>query len=222
MNTAAALRYHLFIYRREHFWLPLGLWSLFALMVVLMRGEGKAGDVGVSFLGFVLPLVVGILAAPAIVDDPALELQLAAPRRSWLILVERLVVLLAIAAAAALAYQVLLLAVGIDVSYLGDVAKRQLVWLLPSLTLAVLASAAALASAHATGGAMFAGAVWISHLIFRDWFLASPWARYPFLFMGALQPDSPDLVANCVCLLAIAAMLLVMASALLKKGERYL
>ena len=91
MNATAPLRYHLRIYRREHLALPAGLWALFAIMVAFMVSDGgRAYEMANAFLGFVLPLMAGILAASAIVDDTALELQLAAPRAPWRTLVERL------------------------------------------------------------------------------------------------------------------------------------
>jgi hypothetical protein len=99
------MRYELKILRREQMWMPAGLWTLFVLMVWLMRHDMRGHEVATVFLGAILPLLAGILAAPVVVEDPALELQFAAPRPSWQILVERLAAILAIAAAAALLFQ---------------------------------------------------------------------------------------------------------------------
>lgn len=217
------LSYHLRIYRAEQLWLPAGLWALFALMVAFMlRDSGRAYEMANSFLGFVLPLLAGILAASAIVDDPALELQLAAPRPPWRILLERLALLLGIVGVAAVAYQVYLVALGIDIGHLGHLVARQLVWLVPSLALMGLSSLAALGFVEGTAGALLVGVIWVMQLALRGWFMASRWARYLFLFRGALQPASPDLLANRLCLVGIALALLAGAGTLLKREERYL
>ena len=217
------LRYHLRIYRREHLGLPAGLWVLFAIMVAFMADDpARAAEVGGVWLGMVLPLLAGILAAWALVDDPALELQLAAPRAPWRLLLERLGLILGIVAAGALAFQVYLWAVGVDVSPLGSPAARQLVWLVPSVALMGLSSAVALGSAQGTGGALAAGGVWLGELLLRSWFAASPWARYLFLFLGVTGPASPHLAANRLCLAALAAALTWAASSMLKETERYL
>jgi hypothetical protein len=217
------LLYHLRIYRREHLALPTGLWMLFALMVAFMHGDGgRMFDVADAFLGFVLPLMAGILAASAIVDDTALELQLAAPRAPWRILVERLTTLLGIVALAAVAYQLYLAAMGVDLSPLGNPAARQLGWLVPSLALMGLASLAALALVQGTGGALLVGLVWLLQILGRKWFVGSPWARYLFLFMRARYAGHPALAANELCLLGLALALVVAAGWLLRKTERYL
>ncbi len=217
------LLYHLRIYRREHLALPAGLWMLFALMVAFARmDDGRACEMACTFLGFVLPLMAGILAASAIVDDPVLELQLAAPRAPWRILVERLAVLLGIVALAALAYQVYLGAMGIDLTGLGNPAARQLAWLVPSLALMGLSSLVALALVQGTGGALLVGLLWLLQILARGWFVASPWARYLFLFMRVRYADHPALAANELCLLGLGMLLVIDAGWLLRKTERYL
>lgn len=217
------LYYHLRIYRLEHLALPAGLWALFALIVAFMRLDGgRVYEMANAFLGFVLPLLAGILAASAIVDDTALELQLAAPRAPWQTLLERLALLLGIVALAAAAFQAYLAVMGVDISVLGNLAVRQLVWLIPSLALMGLGSLAALVSVQGTGGALMVGIIWILQLILRSWFAASRWARYIFLFMGARQPDSPYLAANQLCLAALAILFVIGASFMLKQEERYL
>lgn len=222
-QSGVPLGYHLHIYRREQLWLPAGLWVLFALIVAFTGSDaGRAYEAARAFLGFVVPLLGGILSASAIVDDTALELQFAAPRAPWRTLLERLAVLLAIVALAALAFQAYLAVAGVDISPLGGIAARQLVWLMPSVALMGLASLVALALAQGTGGALAAGLVWIMQLLLRGWFAASPWGRYLFLFLGAHLPGSPHLPANRLCLAALAAAFVVGASHLLKKEERYL
>lgn len=215
--------YHLRIYRREHLALPAGLWALFALMAGFMRTDGeRAYEMANAFLGFVLPLMAGILAASAIVDDEALELQLAAPRAPWRTLVERLALLAGIIALASFAFQLYLAAMGVDISALGNLAARQLTWLVPGLALMGLASLAALAFVQGTAGALLVGLIWLMQLLLRGWFVASPWARYLFLFMRARYAAHPSLAANELCLAGLAVALVAAAGWLLRRTERYL
>ncbi len=219
----ALLGHHLRIYQREHLWLPAGLWALFAMLVAVMRGSGgRDYQSATAFLCYVLPLMAGVLASSAVVDDAALELQLAAPRAPWRMLLERLALLLGLVALAAAAFQLYLVPMGTDLSPLGNLAVRQLAWLIPTLTLMGLASAAALGFVQGTNGALLAGGMWILQLIMRGWFMLSRWARYVFLFLGERQPDSPALTANRLCLVGMAAVLVVAASLMLKNEERYL
>lgn len=201
----------------------MGLWVLFAIIIAIMRDEpGRLYDMAQAFLGFVLPLVAGILAASAIVDDTAIELQLAAPRAPWRTLLERLALLLAIVAAGALTFQLCLLAMGVDLSPLGSLVVRQLVWLVPAITLMGLSSLVALGLVQGTAGALAAGIVWLLQLLLKDWFIASPWARYIFLFLASMWPASPDRPLNQLCLTGLAVACTVAASLLLKRQERYL
>ena len=125
-------------------------------------------------------------------------------------------------AAAALLYQVFLALMGVDISPLGNLAARQLAWLTPSLALMGLGSVAALAFAQGTGGALLAGGMWLLQLLLKDWFAASPWARYLFVFMAARYPDHPDFWANQLCLMGITVVLVIGSALLLKREERYL
>ena len=217
------LAYDLHIYRREHLWLPAGLLALFMIIVPLMRYSRRTDLLAsAAFLGYVVPLMGGILAASAVVEDTALELQLAAPRAPWRILLERLVLLLAIVGAGALVFQAYLLALGVDLAPLGSLAARQLVWLVPALALMGLASLGALAFNGGTSGALLAGGMWILQLLLRGWFMASNWARYLFLFLGERQPQSPALPANQLLLTGLALAFLAASGLLLKRTERYL
>jgi hypothetical protein len=217
-----SLSYHLRIYRREHLWLPAGLWGLFAIIVLFMRGDVRAAQAAAAFLGYVVPLMGGVLAASAVVEDPALELQFAAPRAPWRMLLERLALLLVLVTLAALTFQAYLLPLGVDLAPLGGPAGRQLVWLTPTLALMALGSLGALAFVQGTGGALLAGLMWILQLLLRGWFMASGWARYLFLFLGERWPQSPALPWNRLALLGVAIALTLACALLLEQEERYL
>ena len=202
--------------------MPAATWALFALLVALVHGNPSPADTAAAFLGVVLPLLAGVLAASLVVDDPALELLLAAPRAPWRTLLERLALLLAVVAASAIAYQILLVALAVDLSSLGGLTARQLVWLVPSLAVMGLGSVAGLGFGQGTMGALAVSLLWIVELLLRGQMLASPWARHLFLFTGALYPGWPYLAANWLCLLGAAAALVLAASLMLRRQERYL
>ncbi len=221
--AATRLRYALLTYRLDQLWLPAGLWAVAALVPALfLREGGYLLDIAGGFLGIVLPLLAGILAAYAVLDDPVLELQFASPRPAWEALAERLGMILLVVTVAAVSYQLFMAAVGIDLSRLGGLGARQLAWLAPCLAMIAIGSASAFALAGSTGGGLIVGGLWITEVILRDWFAADPWARYLFLFLGVRVPESPSLPGNEACLLIVAALLLWAAWALFKRQERYL
>lgn len=221
--TLGALRHHLRIVRGEQLVLPAALWALFALMLVLfLRDQERCHEVASAYLGMILPLGAGILAAAAIVDDPAIELQFAAPRPAWHVLLERVGLVLGIAAVLALAFQLLCAVAGVPLAGLGSLAARQLAWLVPCLALCGLSTAATLAMRHSTGGALLVGLVWIIQVLIREGISATWWGRYVYLFMGARQPTHPALLANQVGLAALAVGLTLAGALMLRRQERYL
>lgn len=223
MLTLSAFRYHARIVRAEQLVLPAALWALFALMLVLFQNEaGRRFDMVVAYLAMIVPLTAGILAAGAVVDDPVIELHLAAPRPAWHLLIERTVFVLAIALAGAVGFQVLAFVLGVPLSGLGGMVRRQLVWLVPSLALCTLSAAASLGLRHSMGGALLVGFVWLVQVIIREGISATTWGRYVYLFMGARQPGHPTLLANQLTLVGLAAALALAGAIMLRRGERYL
>jgi hypothetical protein len=221
-NIPALVRYTWLTYRLDQLWLPAAFWALFAIMVVLFREEVRAVNAARSFLGFALPLLAGILAAYAILDDPALELQFSTPRPAWRTVVERLGMILAVCALAALSFQVFLSILGVELSVLGGFGAIQLAWFVPCLVLIALGNLGALALKGGMAGALLAGLVWFFELIFRGWFAASAWGRYLLVFMGANNPGHPALLANEASMVGISLLFLLAAWVLLKKQERYI
>src|SRR6185295_5535283 len=72
--TAASLKYTWLTYRRDQLWFPLAFLAFFIVAVVVMRHPAIRFSLARAYLGFFLPLIGGILAAYAVLDDPALEL----------------------------------------------------------------------------------------------------------------------------------------------------
>lgn len=218
--TAAALKYSWLTYRRDQLWFPLAFLALFIVILLILPDPGVRFSIARAYLGFIVPLVGGILAAYSVLDDPALELRFATPVRAEQTLLARLGLILVIQAACALLFQLFVSALGIDLSPLGGFFSVQAVWFLPALALAALGCAGALAGAQTAMGAFLAGAVWLVQLIMNSWLRLN--ARPAFLFLGVIAPDDPVLVLNRWVLLAGSIALLLVSWILLRRQERYL
>lgn len=218
--NGAAFKYSWLTYRRDQLWFPLAFLALFIVIVLILPDPVARFSITRAYLGFIVPLVGGILAAYSVLDDPALELRFSTPVRAGQILLARVGLILAVQAACALFFQLFAGALGIDLSPLGGLFGVQLIWFLPTLCLAALGNAGALAGAQTAMGAFLAGAVWLVQLLMNSWLKLN--ARYVFLFMGVIVPDHPDLASNQLVIFAGSIVLLLVSWALLRRQERYL
>jgi hypothetical protein len=219
MNRAA-LKYSWLTYRRDQLWFPLAFLALFVVILLILRHPVPRFSIARAYLGFIVPLVGGILAAYSVLDDPALELRFSTPVRAEQTLLARLGLILAVLAVCALVFQIFVALLGIDLSPLGGLFKVQLVWFLPTLALASLGTAGSLAGAQTSMGAFLAGAAWLIHLLMNSWLRLN--ARPVFLFLGVIVPGSPDLPVNQIVLFLGSLALLLISWALLRRQERYL
>lgn len=216
-----SLRYSLLTYRLDQLWFPLGFWALCVIVSLFM--PDKLVTVARGYLGFVLPLTGGILAAYAILDDPAIELRFATPIPAARTLLERLGMILAIQAAAAWAFQLFCLVMGKNLSVLGGgLWGVQLAWLVPTLSLMAMGMTGALLAAQPVGGALLVGVLWLVEVILRGWFASDEVARYFLVFMRASYPDIAWLTSNEIAVAGWTALLLVAAWTLLRRQERYI
>ena len=216
----AVLKYSWLTYRRDQLWFPLAFLGLFIVIVLILPNAGVRFSIARAYLGFIVPLIGGILAAYSVLDDPALELRFSTPVRAEQTLLARLGLILAVQAVCALVFQLFVGALDIDLSPLGGLFGVQLVWFLPTLALAALGCAGALAGAQTAMGAFLAGAVWLIQLLMNSWLRLN--ARHVFLFLGVIVPDHPDLALNQCVLFAGSTALLLVSWALLRRQERYL
>jgi hypothetical protein len=215
-----SLHYTLLTSRFDQLWLPLAFWVLFVILG-LLRGPQYMTDTTRAYLGAVIPLVGGFMAAYAILDDPALELRFAAPISAAHTLLERLAPTFLVQVVCALAYQLFALVLKTDFSIFGGWLNLQLAWLLPTLALLAFGCLAALLAAQTIVGAVLAGMVWLVELVARGWFAGNA-GRYFLIFMGALMPDHPDLAANQISLFALSLLFLSASWLLLGRQERYI
>jgi len=216
-----SLRYTLLTYRLDQLWLSAGFWALFVIISFFRSGPDDVLDMARAYLGTVVPLVGGILAAYAVLDDPALELRFATPTRAERLLLERLGLIFIVQMVCAITFQGVALALGADFALLGNWADVQLAWLVPTLSLLGLGCAASLLGAQAVTGVFTAGLVWLIELLAKGW-LAHNAGKYVLVFMAALMPEHPALLANRICLLILSTGLLIAAWALLGRQERYI
>jgi hypothetical protein len=216
-----SLRYTLLTYRLDQLWLPAAFWALFVIISFFSSSPDDVLDMARAYLGTVVPLVGGILAAYAVLDDPALELRFATPTRAKRLLLERLGLTFLVQMVCAISFQGVALMLGADFALLGNWADVQWAWLVPTLSLLGLGCAASLLGAQAVAGVLVTGLVWLIELLARGW-LAHNAGKYVLVFMAALMPDHPALLANRICLLTLSLGLLVAAWALLGRQERYI
>jgi hypothetical protein len=221
-KSITLLQFSLRTYQASLFWLPAAIWALFAVMVGLFGKNIRAVEVSSAFLGVVLPLIGGILGAYAILDDPALELQFAAPHSAMRMLVERISVILVVLALAAATYQAFIHWIGLDMSQYGNLWQRQLAWIIPCVALTALGCMGAFATAQSTSASMLVGMIWILQVIARDWFMSNSVGKYLFLFTGALYPKAVTLIASQIALLALSLVFFIAGWLLLQKQERYI
>lgn len=215
-----SLKYTWLTYRRDQLWFPLALLAAFMVAVVVMNHPAIRFTLARAYLGFIVPLTGGILAAFAVLDDPALELRFATPVRAGQTLLTREGLILSVQAACALTFQLFLIVLGVDLSPLGGVLGVQLAWFLPALFLATVGTIGSLASTQTSVGAFLAGAVWLVHVTMKGWLEAN--AKHAYLFLGVLVPGDPDLLINQVVLFAASAALLFVSWVLLHRQERFL
>ena len=214
------MKYTWLTYRRDQLWFPLAFLAIFIVILLIMRHPGVRFSIARAYLGFIVPLIGGILAAYSVLDDPALELRFSTPVRAEQTLLARIGLILVIQAVCALVFQLFVAALGVELSPLGNLFRVQLVWFLPTLALAALGCAGALAGAQTVMGAFLAGAVWLIQLLMNSWLRLN--ARYVFLFLGVIVPKHPDLAVNQIVLFAGSMALLLVSWALLRRQERYL
>ena len=214
------MKYTWLTYRRDQLWFPLAFLALFIVILLIMRHPVPRFSIARAYLGFILPLVGGILAAYGVLDDPALELRFSTPVRAEQTLAARLGLILAVQAVCALIFQLFAGTLGIDLSPLGGLFRVQLVWFLPTFALASLGTAGSLAGAQTSIGAFLAGAAWLIQLLMNSWLKVN--ARPVFLFLGLLVPNAPDLILNQVVIFSGSMTLLFTSWVLLRRQERYL
>ncbi len=216
----SSLRYTWLSYRRETLWVPLAFLAVFVLVTVILDSPEIRFVLARTYLGLLVPLVGGVMAAYALLDDPALELRFSTPERPRDLLLVRLGLIVGVEATTALLYQLAAFSLGVDFRPLGTLFEVQLVWLLPSLFLIALGTAGALASAQTAMGAFLAGGAWLLHVVMKGWFVANVPATY--LFLGALEPGHLQLTVNRLLLVAATVGLLMLSALLLRRQERFL
>ena len=218
--SVAGLKYAWLTTRRELVWLPGAVFAALVLIMWMMRLPDIRFAIARGYLGFLVPLMTGILAAYAVLDDPALELRFATPVGASRTLLSRLALILCVQTAFVLMFQLCALAMGVRFSPLGAAPAIQLAWIVPSVSLAAVGTIGALASTQCATGAFLAASVWLVQLLMKGWLLANASSLY--LFMGMLEPKHPDLIWSQAVLVVVSLVLMTFSWVLLHRQERYL
>jgi hypothetical protein len=216
-----SLRYTLLTSRFDQLWFPLAFWALFVIIAII-RGPEYILDTSRAYLGSVIPLVGGIMAAYSVLEDPSLELRFATPISAAQTLLERLVPAFIVQTCSALTFQLFALSMGVDFSLFGNWGGVQLTWLTPTLALMALGCLSSLAAAQPTTGALLAGMVWLVELVARGWFAYHKIGQYFLVFMSSLMPDHPALYANQAVLLILSVAFFLLSWRLLYRQERFI
>ncbi|MEW6401465.1 MAG: hypothetical protein AB1649_06665 [Chloroflexota bacterium] len=216
-----SLKYILLTSRFDQLWFPFAFWALF-IIIGIMRGPEYILDTARAYLGAVVPLVGGIMAAYAVLEDPSLELRFATPISAAQTLLERLVPTFVVQSCFALTYQVFAMTLNVDISMFGNWAAVQLIWLVPTFSLMALGCLSALAAAQTTTGALLTGMVWLVQLVARGWFAGDKIGQYFLVFMSPLMPDHPALRSNQLMLVIFSIALFLLGWRLLHRQERYI
>lgn len=216
-----SLRYSLLTFRLDQLWLPAALWALCAIVTFFRGTTVGAFDIARGYLGGIVPLVGGIMAAYALVDDPILEVRFATPVKAAWYLIERLGMIFVVQMICALTYQWLAQAMGADLLRLNGWAGVQLGWLIPTITLMALGCAGSLLFANTTAGAALVGVTWLLEVVLRDWMMQNG-SQYVLFLMGVLYPAAPALKISQAVLTGLSLGLLILSWRLLYRQERYI
>ena len=216
-----SLKYSIFTSKMDLLWFPVAFFGVFVIIASIEKNAPQFMSIVRAYLGAASPLVGGVLAAYALLEDPAIELRFATPIKAAQTLFEKLGLIFVIQAVLALIFQLIILSLGGNFSMYSSGWHLQLAWILPTLTLMLLGCVCSLLAANSTIGALIVGMVWLVQLIARSWF-AGNFGKYFLVFMGAFMGDHPDLTANHVSLLIVCVVFFVLSLALLKRQERYI
>ncbi len=220
-STGITWRYSLRAHLAGQLWLPAAIWALF-IFLVLTQPDYKAKEIAVTFPVVVMPLLAGITAGYALLDDPALELQFASPVSAARMLLRRVGGQLAVVAVLVVLFQVVCAAAGLDLSGYGSLLMRQVFWMVPCLALSALGCALTLAFSQTTPAVLLISIVWLLQLFLRHWIIDHIPVRYLFLFTGLFFPQHPQANTNQITLASITVVLFFTSWLLLQRQERYI
>ena len=217
--------------RLPHRRLEISIVSVIILVLILLLWSSRVSEYGtrvsITAMELLVPLLVGILAAGLLADDPALELLLTAPRPTRHILADRLFIVLTLGALSCLGLQLLTNSWGIFMPY--DGIDQAFIWISPLLFYTGASSSASLIRGRMLDGVIVCLIVSVVALLSGPILAASCqgspliagcWLAVLNPLMTSSTPYDPFWPANRV-LWFVSGALLVGASLLLAgQGER--
>jgi hypothetical protein len=216
-----SLKYTLLTHHLDQIWLPAALWIGTALLISLFDEPARQFALARGYLGLLLPLIGGVTAAHAVLDDAALELRFASPLSASKLLMERFTFVFAVQCISGMLLTGFALIRGVDFSSLGTWTSILLAWFIPTLSLTSLGFFSALLGRQPMNGVFVVGLVWIVELIVRESLMKGAGA-YWFVFLGLFEPGHASLEINRFTLLILSVLMLFASGRLLRKQERYI
>jgi len=217
--------------RLPHRRLEISIVALIILALIGLLWVSRASESGprisITAMEILVPLLVGILAAGLLADDPALELLLTAPRPTRYILTDRLIIVLTFGAFSSLALQLLTNRWGIFVPYEG--IDQAFIWLSPLFFYAGASSSASLIRGRMLDGVIVCLIVSVVGLLSGPIIAASCqgspliagcWLAVFNPLMTSSTPYDPFWPANRVLWFILGALLVGASLLLAGQGER--
>lgn len=194
---------------------PAALYLTFVALLLITLGNPLTHLMVFRAYLFVLPLLTSLLAPGLLLDDPALEVLMTAPRKPIGWVLQRVLMLWLLSAVASLLLWGLVIWTGPAASYPPG-------WtlLIPSFALLALALLMSLIGTESIVGLAAIGVAWFGQLIGLAAFLAIPALSNFSLFLGVFQPES--LLTQQLTMGAAAALFLALSAWLMGREYRYL
>lgn len=190
----------------------------FALFAALTYPEIHASRMLAAYLEAGLPFAAALTAAHVVTDDPAIDLQLSLKTGYLTTVLRRLGALVGLCAVLAVLWTSTMFLLDLWQPWVPEPYGRgQLVWLSPLLFFVGLGGVLALLlrSRSAAGAAL--GGIWIAYMFLDDRLLSVAWFK-PFYPFATLQRPGADFwLENRLTLILVAAALLLVFAALLRR-----
>jgi hypothetical protein len=201
--------------------------SLIGLLWLTRRGE-YGTRISIATIEIFLPLLMGIIAAGLLADDPTLELLLTAPRPTPYILLERIIVVLGLGAIFGIAVQLLTKTWGISLPHEG--INQAFIWISPLVFYTGASSAVSLVRGRMLDGVILclviSGIALLSGQIIAagcqgSTLIAGCWLTVFNPLMTSSLPYDPFWPVNRVLWFVLGALLVGASLLLAGHGERF-
>lgn len=215
------IKYNLQVFQKDLFWFPFAMMSLF-LIISIFTKDSFTSSIPKAFLGYLMPLIAGGLAAYAYLEDQALELKFTFNQRNTKFIFKRLSVVLIISIIVSICYQIGLHLFQISIDGFTNTLQLQLSWFIPVVANIAFASFISLVTKSSNLSFSLIGGIWILQVIARGFFSQHTFLSLFLLFQGTMVPGTKQATINYISLLLISLVSILFSLILIKKQERYI